>query len=218
MDKINVESIASLSQLGTEAVRAVVIHLNLHIGPLAQLTLPPSENVAAGYILRCVHIDRGRRRIKRKILSLPEFPRVRISLNRECVIFVIVPIHPKAGLTQLHVIKVACVRVKLRPAAKTHAIHTIVEVVADACAEAESARALIYIAAAYGNERSAAFFGIVRDDVDDSVDGVRSPDGAAGSTNDLDPIDIFEQNILQSPINAGKKRCVHVASINEHQN
>src|SRR5712672_3036379 len=89
MDKINVESIASLSQLGTEAVRAVVIHLNLHIGPLAQFTLPPSENVAAGYILRCVHIDRGRRRIKRKILSLPEFPRVRISLNRECVIFVI---------------------------------------------------------------------------------------------------------------------------------
>src|SRR5258708_35048903 len=114
--------------------------------------------------------------------------------------------------------KVAGIRVKLRPAAKTHAIHTVVEVVADAGTEAESARALIYVAAADGNEDPAAFFGIVRDNVDDSVDSIRSPDSAARSTNDLDPIDIFEQNILQSPVDAGKKRYVHVASINEHQN
>ena len=47
-------------------------------------------------------------------------------------------------------------------------------------------------------------FGIFGHDVNDSVDRIRSPNGAARSADYLDPVNVLKQSVLNIPKNTGK--------------
>ena len=48
--------------------------------------------------------------------------------------------------------------------------------------------------------------GLLRDDVDDAVHGVRAPDRAAGSADDLDPLDVLDREVLLGPDDSAEER------------
>ncbi len=56
-------------------------------------------------------------------------------------------------------------------------------------------------------------FGILRDDIDHSVDRICPPDGTARSPDDFDPLDILEQGVLDLPKNTGKERRVYASAV-----
>src|SRR5438876_12737 len=91
------------------------------------------------------------------------------------------------------------------------------EVLANGAAVTETACTLICVAAPHGSERSARIFGIPGDNVDDAVNGVRSPDGAPWAAYDFNPLHIFEENILEFPVHSGIERSVHTAPVDQHQ-
>src|SRR5207245_1741268 len=55
------------------------------------------------------------------------------------------------------------------------------------------------------------------DDIDDPIYGIRSPNRASRPADDFDPLDIFEQRILNLPIDAGKQRRINRSSIDHHE-
>ena len=59
--------------------------------------------------------------------------------------------------------------------------------------------------------------GFLRDDVDNAVNGVRSPDGAARTADDLDAIDVREHEILDVPVDTFKEGRVDTAAIDQDQ-
>ena len=57
----------------------------------------------------------------------------------------------------------------------------------------------------------------LRDDVDDTVDRVRAPEGRAGSADHLDSLDVFEQRVLELPVDAREERRVDDAPVDEDE-
>src|SRR2546430_17013579 len=57
-----------------------------------------------------------------------------------------------------------------------------------------------------------------RHNVDDAINGVRSPDRATRAADHFDPIDIFKNEILHVPKHAGEERRVNNSSVNQDQN
>ncbi len=64
--------------------------------------------------------------------------------------------------------------------------------------------ALLDISADHGSEGSLRFGSGLGNYVDDSVNGVRTPDGAAGSANDFDSVNILHHRVLHFPIGSGE--------------
>src|ERR1700681_775558 len=106
---------------------------------------------------------------------------------------------------------------KFRTPAKSHGISTIGHSVSVSGTVANSAFVWSDISGARGCKAPASVFRAPRNNVDHAVDGVRSPDRAAGSPNYFDPLNIFQQYVLYIPINASKKRGVNAAPIDQHQ-
>src|SRR6185312_3170588 len=82
---------------------------------------------------------------------------------------------------------------------------------------AEIGEALFHIAAAGGNECAARFLRVLRNDIDDAVDCVWPPDGAAGAADDLDAIDVFEQGVLHLPVSACEEGAVDGAAVDQDE-
>src|SRR5690606_33775338 len=59
--------------------------------------------------------------------------------------------------------------------------------------------------------------GRARGDVDDAVDGVHAPQGAARTTDDLDALDVFQHQVLHVPEYAGEQRRIDRAAVDHHQ-
>src|SRR5205823_10900940 len=77
--------------------------------------------------------------------------------------------------------------------------------------------ALLLISGAHGSKRSGCFFRFARDDIDNAINGVRPPDGAAGSTDDLDTIDVIHIGVLHLPTSAREEGGVHGAAVDENK-
>src|SRR5688500_4540688 len=58
---------------------------------------------------------------------------------------------------------------------------------------------------------------MLRDDIDDAVDGIRTPQRCAGSTDDLYAFDVLEERVLYVPLDAGVERGIQRAPIHQHQ-
>src|SRR5258708_23422360 len=95
-------------------------------------------------------------------------------------------------------------------------VEAVVEVLAISRSITCIHRALIHASSASGYQRSRGILGALGDDVDDSIDGVRSPDRPARSADDFDPVDVLEQRVLHFPIHAGKKRRVNPTPVQQH--
>src|SRR6185369_15346734 len=58
---------------------------------------------------------------------------------------------------------------------------------------------------------------VLRDDVDDAVYGVRSPNGSTWTADDFNAIDIFERGVLNFPIGSSQQGCVNRASVDQNK-
>src|ERR1700735_1221919 len=76
---------------------------------------------------------------------------------------------------------------------------------------------LIRIAAARHNESTASSRGLFRDDVDDAVHGVGSPDCPAWTADYLDAIDVLQRHVQGVPVHASEKWGVHGPSVDQHK-
>src|SRR5947207_2002436 len=54
-------------------------------------------------------------------------------------------------------------------------------------------------------------------DVDNTVHCIRSPKGRAGTSDDFNAVDIFQQRVLHIPVHAGKQRCIDTPAVNQHE-
>ncbi len=124
-----------------------------------------------------------------------------------------IPIRPEAGLTHAPVIELFVIGMKLRAPGEGLSIYTVVKTLAVASAVPEIGKALIEISAAGGHQRSMGLLGSFGDDIDDTVDSICSPDGAARASNDFDPFDILKQCVLDLPIDAGEQRRVNAPTV-----
>src|SRR5437879_5467951 len=96
-------------------------------------------------------------------------------------------------------------------------IDTVIEAFVISRSIANIREALVEISAARRNKRSMRILGVLRDDVDDGVDGICSPDGSARTPDNLDPFNIIEQSVLDLPIDARKERRVNAPPVDQHQ-
>ena len=136
----------------------------------------------------------------------PASLRVEVALKGDASRAGLSPIHAEAGLGAAPVVEIAAVGVDFGAAGEAFGVDAVIEVLAVAAAVAEVDEALLLVAAAGGTSVPVGLLRGLGDDVDDAVDGVRSPDGAAGSADDFDAIDVFEQGVLHFPVGAGEQR------------
>src|ERR1700756_4484805 len=101
--------------------------------------------------------------------------------------------------------------------AKPHSVGTIVEIISVSGPVANSAFALRDIPTARGSIASVSILSVLGNNVDHTIDSVRSPDRSARAANHFDPLDIFQQYVLNIPINPREKRSVDAAAINQYQ-
>src|ERR1700716_1139574 len=101
---------------------------------------------------------------------------------------------------------------KLGTSGEAFAVDPVVEVRSIPRSIARFPSALIDVPGSRGYERSFRLPGVLGNDVDDSVDGVRSPDCPARSANNFNPVDVFEQRVLNFPVDTGEKWRVHAAA------
>src|SRR6202034_4209370 len=184
--EINIDCIARLVELRTELRCAIPIDLQLKIGVCIYLAAPSPQEIFAGIVVRLVDLLRGRGRIKRDIHALPVVPLVHVSLQRERIARVQLPVCSETTLPRLPIIEGRVIRMKLRGAAEPQAIHAKIEAVSVPGAVADLANALINIPAADRCETAVGILCAFGDNVDDAVDSVCSPDRAAGPANQLD--------------------------------
>ena len=106
---------------------------------------------------------------------------------------------------------------KLGASAEGLPIDTIIKVLVVPGSIPEIDKALVDSSATGGGEHSTGLFGALCDDIDHTVDSICSPNSATRASDDLDPFDIFEQGVLDLPIDASEERRVHAAAVDEHE-
>ena len=84
---------------------------------------------------------------------------------------------------------------------KVLGIHPIEQIIIQTAPIPNTGKKSFFGSAAGGKVGSLAVIGFFGDNIDNTVDGIGAPQGSAGTTNDLDPIDVFEQRILHVPEN-----------------
>src|SRR2546423_4360188 len=108
------------------------------------------------------------------------------------------------------------IRMKLGASNKALRIDTIVEALIIATAIAEVAEALIETSATQRGESSMSVLGALGDDIDYRVDGICPPDGSARASDDFDAFNVFEQRVLDLPVNARNKGRINAAAVYQY--
>src|SRR4030088_1163421 len=127
------------------------------------------------------------------------------------------PIRAETALAHSPIVKPPMIGMKLGTSGEGFAVDPVFEVPSVPRSIARFPSALIDVPSSRGYERSFRLPGVFGNDVDDSVDGVRSPDRPARSANDFNPVDVFEQRVLNFPVHAGEKWRVHAAAVDEYE-
>ena len=127
-------------------------------------------------------------------------------------------IQPKAGADHLPVITgvIPVQMLKLIPF-KGLGVDTTIGNLAQGQAVTGPGKALFLGSRAQLDKTALGIGGMLGDDVDHPVDGIGSPQGRAGTADDLDPLDILQQDVLHFPVNPGKSVAVNAAAIDQDQ-
>src|SRR6185437_16118073 len=96
------------------------------------------------------------------------------------------------------------------------AVHAVAEVIV-AAPNAPIESSLLDVASLGGCEHSVRVLGAFRDDVDNAVYGIGPPDGASGTGDHLDTVDILNHHVLHVPVHAAEERRVDRTPIYEYQ-
>src|SRR4030088_904665 len=106
---------------------------------------------------------------------------------------------------------------ELGTSGKAFAIYPVVKVLAVPRSIACVHRALIDVPSTSGDERSLSILGALRDDVDYSIYGVRSPDSPTWSADDFNPVDVLQQRVLNFPIHAAEEGRINASAVDQHE-
>src|SRR5438552_18555158 len=83
--------------------------------------------------------------------------------------------------------------------------------------ETSSAKASQLRTASTLGEDALRILRFLRDDVDHTIDRVRSPNTRAGAADDFNAIDVFKQHVLHIPKDARVQRRVHGTAVDQDQ-
>src|SRR5258706_15020297 len=142
---------------------------------------------------------------------------VDVALKRKGIAGASIPVRPKSGLAHSPIVKVPVVRMELGTASQGHPIDTVAKTPTVPAPVSEAAGTLLDIAASQGQHRPLSIFGAPGDDVDYSVDGIRSPDSAPRPTDHFNALNILQRGGLDLPINTRAKRCVNAPSVDQYE-
>ena len=102
---------------------------------------------------------------------------------------------------------------KLGAAGESFSINPVIKVVAVPGSVTKIDKSLIEISAPGRQQRPISLFGIFGNDVYNGIDSVCSPDGASGSSDDFNALNILEQCVLNLPVHSGEERRVNGPTI-----
>ncbi len=97
-------------------------------------------------------------------------------------------------------------------------IEAIVQSRSVVAAVTKVSKALLLVASAGRCQNAVRVTGIFGDDINDAVHRIRTPNGAAGTADHFDPVDVVHVGVLHFPVGAGKECRVNGTPINQHKN
>src|SRR6266852_4137053 len=195
VEKVKVEGVAQLREVGLIPAGPIIVDLQLEIRAVFENMAPLAEQIPSRKLAILLNNGRGDRGSGRDGNALPDGALVKIALKRQRVGTLQFPVHPETALSHLPAVEVLAIRMKRGASVESFSIHTIIKVRAVSAPIAEIEEAL-FISTAGGDQPTAGVLRFLGDDIDHAVDGVRSPDGCARTTDDFDPVHILHQRIL----------------------
>src|SRR5882672_8058598 len=218
VNEVHVERVAGLFIVRGQGTSAVIVGLNLDVGPFAQVVPPPRQQVASRHRHRLIRDSLLGWRERSEAHRLPNSTFIDIALYGQMVTVSNVPIGSAPHLSQSPGIEPSRIGMEPRCAAVALSVDTVVEVPPIPRSVAEPSDALIHVSTADGSQHSMRVFRALGDDVDHSGDRIGSPDRAPGTTDDFDALNIFEHYaVLQGPIDAGKKWGIKAPAVHQDQ-
>src|SRR6185295_17469053 len=124
-------------------VGAIVVVLQLQIGPVFQNMAPASEQITSRKLAIPLNDGRGSREFRRDGNALADFSLVKVALERQRVVALQVPIHSETTLSHAPVIEVLVIRMELGTSCEGFAIQTVIEVLAVSASITEIEEALL---------------------------------------------------------------------------
>ena len=189
-----IERVAHFVELQRHLARGpVVVRLHLKVGIRRVAPDPPAQHVAAGHV-GVVAIEQAFGAAIRIALQGPADRRLIARVDAE----------PAATELQL-VIGRLTGREHVGVPAPVFAEHAITAGRAEPPAMAGRGDEPLFAADCQKRRISTRRRGVLRDDVDDAVDGVGTPECAAGAANDFNTIDVGEKSVLHIPEGAGEQ-------------
>ncbi len=98
MDKIDIEGVARLGEVGLFPGCAIVISLHLNVGSSAQQALPATEQITPAQLGILFHIRHEWWRVAVDLEPLSRITVVQVALERQGVTLVQIPVRAEAGL------------------------------------------------------------------------------------------------------------------------
>ena len=200
------------------ALGLVVVDLGGPVRLLAERPPPIQEDVVARHVGDAVvqgfEVRRHEGREHRFIAVVAV---VVVALEGDAVLRAGPPVHAQAGVDLLPGVGGGEVGGIVVVHVEPFAVDAVGEVVADLAAVAGGGEALLVRAGAALEIDALGVLGVLGDDVDDAVDRIGAPDGAPGAADHLDPINVFEEHVLDFPKNAAKERVIDDPSVDHHQ-
>src|SRR5260370_38262783 len=144
LDEVNIKRIAGLAEFDFLPVGPVEVGLNLYVGAFPSCVLPAREQIASGHACLGVLLRLRRRRKRGNKGSISALPPINIALHREGVLLAAFPIRTEANLVHPPSVEAIPVRVKFRPANRTHAVDAIAENLPRRAAIADGPRSLVH--------------------------------------------------------------------------
>src|SRR6266852_1000979 len=218
VNEVHVKRVADFLIVRSRSISAVVVGLNLDVGPFAQVVPPPRQKIASRHRHGFVRDNLLGWCERSKAYRFPNPAFIDIALNCQVITASEIPICSKTHLSHSPAIEPLLIRMEPSSAAEALPVNPIVKVAAVAGTPTEPADALVNVSAANRSEGSMRVFRTLGNDVDHSGNRVRSPDRAPGAANDFDAFNILEQDaILKGPINAGEKLRIEASAVNHNQ-
>src|ERR1017187_2213521 len=197
-------------------LQVVVVHLQGQLGRIGEVVGPMAKNVAAIIVLSELggFYERGRQ--ERFVKCFAGIALVVISLKREPVNVRRFPVEAKTATGRLPIVFTGTGIIDKAFTVEIFYIGAIEQIRTNLPAVTDGRRGLVLGSIQDTQQSALCVLGALCDDVDDAVDGIRTPERGPRTANDFNPIKVFKGHILHIPIDAPEFWGVNTTAINEH--
>src|SRR4029077_15078553 len=95
--------------------------------------------------------------------------------------------------------------------------YAVIEFPTRVAAVSNGSKSLLNVAATRNHQPSVSVRSLFRDDVDDPIPRISSPQCPAWSANHFDPVDVLQRHVLHVPVHPTEKRTVHGTAVDQHE-